>query len=386
VSGPRVPWLAVHRDLGSRRRAVLGVLAFVLPLAVWSAFSYAPFLWHPKVLVTAPGDTFLGEGKRYEPAAFADANAKAAAEGKTPATGEPANPVFLPAPHEVARALVMGFREAPRNTSDSWLHERIGESLRVIFWGFFWASVFGVPIGILCGSFMLFSRLTEPFVDFIRYMPAPAFGTLLVAILGTQEAPKVAVIFVGTFFQMVLVLANTTRQTDPALLEAAQTLGAGNRRLLTRVIVPGALPKLYVDMRILLGWAWTYLIVAELISEKSGITAYIQQQGRYFNFDKVYAGIVIIGLLGLVSDQILQVLGRRLFPWEADVASGPSLAARIRAWAGEAPPPARSAAMIAAAEGTAPRSEERPALAPDGARTVLTGADLAAKRSDAHAA
>ncbi|HVH07846.1 MAG TPA: ABC transporter permease subunit [Myxococcota bacterium] len=377
MSGPRVPWLAVHRDLGPRRNAVLGVLAFVLPLAVWSAFSYVPFLWHPKVLVTAKGDTFLGEGKRYDPEAFRDANVKAVAEGKAPAAGEPANPVFLPAPHEVLRALVLGFREAPLNASDSWLHERIFESLRVIFWGFFWASVIGVPLGILCGSFLLFSRLTEPFVDFIRYMPAPAFGTLLVAILGTQAAPKVAVIFVGTFFQMVLVLANTTRQTDPQLLEAAQTLGAGNRRLLTRVIVPGALPRLYVDMRILLGWAWTYLIVAELIGEKSGITAYIQQQGRYFNFDKVYAGIIIIGLLGLASDQILQVLGRRLFPWEADAATGPSFAARIRAWAGEAPPPARSPAAIAAAERSAPRSE---------APSTHAAAGLAPKRSDAHAA
>jgi NitT/TauT family transport system permease protein len=366
VSAPRVPWLAVNRDLGARRRAVLGVLAFVLPLAVWSAFSYVPFLWHPKVLVTAPGDTFLGEGKRYEPQAFADANAKATAEGKTPATGEPANPVFLPAPHEVARALVMGFREAPTNTSDSWLHERIGESLRVIFWGFFWASVFGVPLGILCGSFMLFARLTEPFVDFIRYMPAPAFGTLLVAILGTQEAPKVAVIFVGTFFQMVLVLANTTRQTDPALLEAAQTLGAGNRRLLTRVIVPGALPKLYVDMRILLGWAWTYLIVAELIGEKSGVTAYIQQQGRYFNFDKVYAGIILIGLLGLASDQILQMLGRKLFPWEAEAAPGPTAMDRIRAWI--------------------ERQGLEPAPAKRAAATVAEIPARAAERNDAHAA
>ena len=230
--------------------------------------------------------------------------------------------MFLPAPHEVALALALGFREPPQNASDSWLHERIAESLRVIFWGFFWASVAGVPLGILCGSFMLFSRLTEPFVDFIRYMPAPAFGTLLVAVLGTQEAPKVAVIFVGTFFQMVLVLANTTRQMDPALLEAAQTLGADNRRLLTRVVVPGVLPRLYVDMRILLGWAWTYLIVAELIGEKSGITAYIQQQGRYFNFDKVYAGIILIGLLGLLTDQVLQALGRRLFPWEAEARRG----------------------------------------------------------------
>jgi NitT/TauT family transport system permease protein len=353
----RVPWLAVRQDLGARRRAVLGVLAFLLPLATWSAFSYVPFLWHPKMLVLAAGDTYLSEGKRYEKDAFREANEAIAATEGAPARGVPANPVFLPAPHEVALALVQGFREPPQNHSDSWLHERIAESLRVIFWGFFWASVAGLPLGVLCGSFMLFSRLTEPFVDFIRYMPAPAFGTLLVAVLGTQEAPKVAVIFVGTFFQMVLVLANTTRQMDPALLEAAQTLGADNRRLLTRVVVPGVLPRLYVDMRILLGWAWTYLIVAELIGEKSGITAYIQQQGRYFNFDKVYAGIILIGLLGLLTDQVLQALGRRLFPWEAEAVAGPGWLARLRGFAREtrygSPAPAASARRAASARPSA---------------------------------
>lgn len=346
--GPRAPWLAVQRDLGPRRRTILGVLAFALPFGVWSAFSYLPFLWHPKVLITDAGDTDLGLGKRYQPDAFEAANARASEAGRARATGEPANPVFLPAPHEVARALVVGFREAPTNTSDSWLHERIGESLRVIFWGFLWSSLAGVPLGILCGSFMLFARLTEPFVDFVRYMPAPAFGTLLVAILGTQEAPKVAIIFVGTFFQMVLVLANTTRRADPVLLEAAQTLGADQRRLLTRVVIPCVLPRLYVDLRILLGWAWTYLIVAELIGEKSGISAYIQQQGRYFHFDRVYAGIALLGLLGLVSDQILRALGRRLFPWEEGAAAGPGVLTWLRAyaeahWPGAAPASRRKA-------------------------------------------
>jgi NitT/TauT family transport system permease protein len=197
-------------------------------------------------------------------------------------------------------------------------------------------------------------------------------------VLGIEDAPKVAIIFIGTFFQQVLVIANTTRRIDPALLEAAETLGANRRVLITRVVVPGVITEIYTDMRVLLGWAWTYLIVAELIGEKSGITAYIQQQGRYFNFDKVYAGIILIGLLGLVSDQILQVLGRRLFPWEADAAAGPSLAARIRAWAGDAPPPARSPAAIAAAQRTAGARSEGP--------TALVAPELAGKRSDAHAA
>src|SRR5262249_31645314 len=146
--------------------------------------------------------------------------------------------------------------------------------------------------------------------------PAPVFGALMVAVFGLADAPKVAIIFIGTFFQMVLVIANTTRQLDGALLEAAQTLGAKPRQLIRHVIVPGVLPQLYGDLRILLGWAWTYLIVAELIGAKSGVTAYVAQQSRYFNFDLVYAAIIVIGIIGLGTDQVLQFFGRFLFPWQ----------------------------------------------------------------------
>ena len=147
-------------------------------------------------------------------------------------------------------------------------------------------------------------------------MPAPAFGALAVAILGIHEAPKIAIIFIGTFFQQVLVISNTTRKLDPSLLEAAQTLGATNKSLLLKVVVPGILPDLYRDMRILLGWAWTYLIVAELIGASSGITWFITQQARYKNFDNVFAAIMMIGIIGLTTDLILGALNKRLFPWQ----------------------------------------------------------------------
>src|SRR5262249_32352387 len=110
-----------------------------------------------------------------------------------------------------------------------WLHENLAHSCLIIFLGFVFSAIVGVPLGILCGTFDLFSKLFEPFVDFIRYMPAPAFGVLCVAILGLYDGPKVAIIWIGTFFQMVLVVANTTRQFDESLLEAAQTLGATKR-------------------------------------------------------------------------------------------------------------------------------------------------------------
>ena len=95
----------------------------------------------------------------------------------------------------------------------------------MIFWGFVISSIVGVPLGILCGTFVSLSRINEPFIEFFRYLPAPAFGALAVAVLGIYDGPKIAIIVIGTFFQQVLVIANTTRKLDVALVEAALTLG-----------------------------------------------------------------------------------------------------------------------------------------------------------------
>jgi NitT/TauT family transport system permease protein len=218
----------------------------------------------------------------------------------------------------VARALYTGFKTPPRLPTEPWLHESLWHSIQVIFWGFALSSIVGVPLGILCGTFPVCSRLTEPFIEFFRYLPAPAFGALAVAVLGIYDPPKITIIIIGTFFQQVLVVANTTRKLDPSLLEAAQTLGASPWQLLTKVIVPGIVVDLYTDMRILLGWAWTYLIVAELVGTTSGITYFINQQARYRNYQNVFAAIFIIGLIGLFSDVMLASIGERLFPWRPD--------------------------------------------------------------------
>ena len=118
-----------------------------------------------------------------------------------------------------------GSRRRPRAPDEPWLHQSLWHSIKVIFWGFLLSSLIGVPLGILCGALPAMGRLTEPFIEFFRYLPAPAFGALAVAVLGIEDAPKVAIIFIGTFFQQVLVIANTTRRIDPALLEAARDAG-----------------------------------------------------------------------------------------------------------------------------------------------------------------
>jgi len=300
-----------------RRAAVLKCGAFLLPLALWSLVSYVPFIWHSEIRITEAGeDDDYPVGQQLTPVEFELYNRQQSAKGEKPIQGERANPQFLPAPHEVATAFYTALASAPFFKDVPWLHQSLWHSCRIIFWGFVLSAVIGLPLGILCGTFDLFSKLTEPFIDFIRYMPAPAFGALCVAVLGLHDGPKIAIIWIGTFFQMVLVVANTTRQFDPALLEAAQTLGANRRSLLWKVILPGILPNLYNDMRILIGWAWTYLIVAELIGAKSGISEFIYQNSIHFHYQNVYAGIIMIGLIGLAFDQLLAFLAPFLFPWQ----------------------------------------------------------------------
>ena len=316
-------WLGLKQELTSSRRLVLTFVSFLAPLVLWSAVSYVPFLWHPLVHVTVPGDVdYFTEDMEVPYADFNNELAKVkAAHGALP-EGYGVNPVYLPAPHKVARAFYTAFTTEPRLPNEPWLHQSLWHSICTICSGFVISSLFGVPLGILCGTYRFFSRLQEPFIEFFRYLPAPAFGALCVAILGIDDGPKIAIIFIGTFFQQVLVIGNTVRKVDPALIEAAQTLGARGWQLVRRVVIPASIADVYTDMRILLGWAWTYLIVAEVVGTMSGITFFINQQARYRNFDNVYAAIGMIGIIGFSSDLILAWIGTVIFPWKRKNRSG----------------------------------------------------------------
>lgn len=313
VSRPK-GWRAAAR---AWQRPLLTIGSFALPILLWCLVSYVPFIWHPKVLVESPGAVdYFQPGMLVDREDFAQQSAAMKDQQRPLPTGTPANPIYLPAPHQVAQALYTAFVTAPEQRGAPWLHESLWHSIQIIFWGFAISSLIGVPLGIVAGSYAYLGRLTEPFVEFFRYLPAPAFGALAVAVLGIYDGPKIAIIVIGTLFQQVLIMANTTRKLEATLIEAARTLGARGKLLLSRVVIPGILPDLYRDQRILLGWAWTYLIVAELIGTSSGITFFITQQARFQHFDRVYAAIIIIGLIGFGSDLLLARLGRRLFPWD----------------------------------------------------------------------
>ncbi|ABE50125.1 ABC transporter permease [Methylobacillus flagellatus] len=310
-------WFAVRQELSPRRRRLLTIASFLLPLLVWAVVSYVPVIWHPMVKIAAPGDVdYFQVDMLVKKQVFHQEVLAMQQAGKELPLGEPANPIYLPPPHQVIEALYSAFTTPPVQRDGLWLHQSLWQSIQLIAYAFLISSLVGVPLGILAGTWSVAGRLCLPFIEFFRYLPAPAFGALAVAVLGIYEGPKIAIIVIGTFFQQVLIISNTTRQLDYALLEAAMTLGTSRWKLLRHVVIPGVLPQLYRDQRILLGWAWTYLIVAELIGTSSGITWFITQQARYEHFDNVYAAIFIIGVIGLSTDMLLAWLGKRLFPWD----------------------------------------------------------------------
>ena len=310
-------WLGLKQELPRRRRLLLTAASFLAPLVIWCVLSYVPWVWHPLMHITDAGSVdYFSSGLDVPRETFFKEVAKAKAAGLDVPQGIRVNPPYLPAPHEVVRAFYTEFKTPQRLQDEPWLHQSLGHSIRTIFLGFLFSSLIGLPLGILSGTYRFFAKLQEPFIEFFRYLPAPAFGALCVAILGIEDAPKVAIIVIGTFFQQVLVIANSVRKVDPALIEAAQTLGASKWKLVSRVVIPASITDIYTDMRILLGWAWTYLIVAEVVGTMSGITLFINQQARYRNFDNVYAAIAMIGIIGLTTDIFLAWLGTILFPWK----------------------------------------------------------------------
>lgn len=308
----------VAKELSQTTKLLFGLSSFLIPILIWCAISYLPFLWHPQVQITDSGSvSYLQVDSRVEKNIFYAEAQSAVDQGLKPPQGQLVNPIYLPAPHEVAKALVTSFMTPPVQENGPWFHESLWQSIKLVFTAFFFASIVGIPLGILCGFSRIISQLTEPFVEFFRYLPAPAFGALAVAILGINDAPKIAIIVIGTLFQQILIIANTTRMVDRSLIEAGFTLGTNKLKSLFHVVIPAALPDIYRDLRVLLGWAWTYLIVAELIGTTSGITWFITQQARYQNFDNVYAAILIIGVIGLVCDVVLMKLGQRMFKWKS---------------------------------------------------------------------
>ena len=215
-------------------------------------------------------------------------------------------PLFLPGPQEVLGALVAQARNGE-------LLADVGISSLRIGVGFLIATAMAVPLGVLMGSNPWWRAAVEPVMDFVRYMPVVAFVPLTIIWAGTDESQKYLIIWLGTFFQQVLMVQDAVHTVPERLIHLGESLGLTRDRILTRIVVPEAMPRIWDALRISLGWAWTWLVVAELVAATSGLGYRITVAQRYFSTDLIIAYVIVLGILGLVLDQVLRALGRVLF-------------------------------------------------------------------------
>jgi len=248
--------------VSTRTRLVLGVAFFILFFTVWSVFTLGGFV----------------------------------------------SPTFLASPVTMAKEGWLLFVEF------GFLHD-IGMTVWRVLGGFILAAVVAVPLGIAMGAHKGVEAFLEPFVSFCRYLPASAFIPLLILWAGLGELQKLLVIFIGSVFQITLMVAVTVGNARKDLVEAAYTLGSSPTGIVRRVLIPGAAPDIAETLRLVLGWAWTYVIVAELIGSSSGIGHMITDSQALLNTGQIIFGIIVIGLIGLVSDFLFKFVNRRLFAW-----------------------------------------------------------------------
>ncbi len=216
------------------------------------------------------------------------------------------HPQFLPSPQAVVLALIGLFQNVG-------FAQDIAISVTRVWTAFLGAAVIAIPLAILMSSYRAVGATTEPLIDFVRYLPVPALVPLTLIWFGIGEGSKIALLWIGTFFQLVLLIAEDARRVPREFIEIGRTLGARDGSLMKDVVFRAMLPNMVDSLRITLGWCWTYLLIAEIVASNSGIGYELWTARRYGKTPEVFACILTIGVIGLVTDQAIRFAHRRLF-------------------------------------------------------------------------
>ncbi|MBR2572156.1 MAG: ABC transporter permease [Clostridia bacterium] len=223
--------------------------------------------------------------------------------------------IFLPTPTSVVAKIASMAR-------DGTLWANCRESISRVMIGWLWSVAAAVPMGMLMANSRKFSAFVQPIIEFARYLPVVALVPLTLLYLGIGENQKYTIIFLGTFFQLVLMVCDTVSGVDRNMINAARTLGASRAQVYRAVILPASLPGLMDDLRLTVGWAWTYLVVAEMVAASNGLGYMILKSQRYLATDTIFAGLILIGLIGLITDWLFRLLTRLVAPWYERLADG----------------------------------------------------------------
>lgn len=216
--------------------------------------------------------------------------------------------IFLPSPWTVFQSLISLFVE------HNFIHD-LGISVFRIFTGFLIAVLIGVPVGIIIGLNKKARALLGPSVDFIRYIPFSAVIPLFILWFGIGDLEKIMIIAGSVFAQLAILVAISIATTPKEIVESAKTLGATPWQLFYKTIYPFAKPRILDDIRISAAWAWSGLLIAEIVGSTSGIGYIIIQSQRLLQTGFVIAAILTVGILGIITDLIFRYFHNLYFPW-----------------------------------------------------------------------
>ncbi|NJN87421.1 MAG: ABC transporter permease [Leptolyngbyaceae cyanobacterium SL_7_1] len=215
---------------------------------------------------------------------------------------------LLPTPGQVLGSL-------QRLWTEGILPADIAYSLFRVLSGFLLAAIVSIPVGLLMGSFASIQALLEPIIGIVRYMPAPAFIPLLILYFGLGELPKILLIFIGTLFFNTLMIMDAVKFVPKELIETTYTLGGRRPQILTQVIFPHILPSIIDACRVNMAASWNLVIVAELVAANEGLGKRISLAQRFLRTDEIFAGLIVIGLIGLAIDLLFRLLLKLSCRW-----------------------------------------------------------------------
>lgn len=218
------------------------------------------------------------------------------------------NPIFVPTPERVWAA-------GCGILTDEKLWIDVKASFFRVTYGFLLSAATAIPLGLFMGSFEICEGFLQPVVEFVRYIPVPALVPILMILFGIEEGSKIALIFAGTFFQLVLMVADEVRRVPYDLLQVSYTLGARRGEVLTLVLLRASLPGIFDALRLCNGWAWTYVIVAEFVAANEGLGYRVLKFSRYLQTPKIWVYLLVLGVIGLTLDILFRRLNQRLFHW-----------------------------------------------------------------------
>jgi NitT/TauT family transport system permease protein len=253
---------SLQKENSLRKKVFLGILGFLIMLALWGAITYSGLV----------------------------------------------KPLFLPSPTGVLD-----------NTIDLFVNQNFLSDIFASIWrvlvGFLFASIIAVPLGIFIGTYKSIQGIVGPIVEFMRYLPAAAFVPLAILWLGIGDIEKMFIIFIGTLPYLTVLVADVVKHVNQDLINVGHTLGATDKQIMFDIIIPSSMPMIWDSLRVMAGIGWTYIIVAEIVAARSGIGHVIIEAQRYLLTANIITGLIIIGVIGLITDYAFKYFGRKFFPW-----------------------------------------------------------------------